>query len=115
MNTENSLPQFAICILEEQTQLTLADLCRACSVHAERIIELVDFGVLEPQGREPSRWIFVGTSLPRARTALRLQRDLDMDIAGAALAVELLDEIASLKIQLRTVRASDDTPGVNHH
>lgn len=103
MNTENSLPQIAICILEEQTQLTLADLCRACAVHAERIIELVDFGVLEPQGREPAHWIFAGASLYRARAALRLQRDLDIDLAGAALALELLDEIASLKTRLRAV------------
>lgn len=57
MNTGNKLPQLAICILEEQTQLTLADLCRACAVHAERIIELVDVGVLEPLGREPARWL----------------------------------------------------------
>lgn len=103
MNTENSLPQFAICILEEQTQLTLADLCRACAVHAERIIELVDVGVLEPRGREPSRWIFGGASLHRARAALRLQHDLEIDLAGAALALELLDEIASLRARLRAM------------
>jgi chaperone modulatory protein CbpM len=115
MNTENSLPQFAICILEEHTQLTLADLCRACAVHAERIIELVDFGVLVPQGREPSRWIFVGTSLQRARAALRLQRDLDIDIAGVALALELLDEIAALKSQLRVMGAHIESTGLNHH
>jgi len=103
MNTENSLPQFAICILEEQTQLTLADLCRACAVHAERIIELVDVGVLEPLGREPARWRFGGASLHRARMALRLQRDLDIDLAGAALALELLDEIESLRSRLRAL------------
>lgn len=103
MNTDNSLPQLAVCILEEHTQLTLADLCRACAVQAEQVIELVDVGVLEPQGREPAGWIFVGTSLHRARTALRLQRDLDMDIAGVALALELLDEIASLKTRLRAM------------
>ena len=103
MNTENSLPQFAICILEEQTHLTLADLCNACAVHAERIIELVDVGVLEPLGREPARWRFGGASLHRARMALRLQRDLDMDLAGAALALELLDEIASLRARLRAM------------
>jgi chaperone modulatory protein CbpM len=101
MNTGNNAPQFAICILEEQTQLTLADLCRACAVHAERIVELVDAGVLEPQGREPARWIFVGDSLHRARKALRLQHDLDIDLAGAALVLELLDEIASLRTRLR--------------
>lgn len=103
MNTENSLPQFALCIFEEQTQLTLAELCRACAVHAERIIELVDVGVLEPQGREPSRWVFGGASLHRARAAFRLQRDLDIDLAGAALALELLDEIASLRARLRVM------------
>jgi chaperone modulatory protein CbpM len=103
MNTENSLPQFAICIFEEQTQLTLTDLCRACAVHAERIIELVDVGVLEPLGREPARWRFGGASLHRARMALRLQRDLDIDPAGAALALELLDEIDSLRARLRAM------------
>jgi chaperone modulatory protein CbpM len=103
METENSVPQFAICILEEQTQLTLADLCGACAVQAERIIELVDAGVLEPQGREPAHWTFTGNSLHRARKALRLQRDLDIDLAGAALALELLDEIASLRTRLRAM------------
>ncbi|MGV8990646.1 MAG: chaperone modulator CbpM [Thiobacillus sp.] len=103
MNTENGVPQFSICILEEQTQLTLADLCRACAVHEERIIELVDMGVLEPQGREPARWVFGGASLHRARVAMRLQRDLEIDLAGAALALELLDEIASLRARLRAM------------
>jgi chaperone modulatory protein CbpM len=103
MNTENSAPHFAICILEEQTGLTLADLCQACAVHDEQIIALVDAGVLEPQGREPSHWRFGGASLHRARMALRLQRDLDIDLAGAALAVELLDEIESLRTRLRAV------------
>lgn len=105
MESENSSPQFAICILEEQTQLTLDDICRACAIDAERIIELVDVGVLEPRGREPAHWLFGGASLPRARTALRLQHDLDIDLAGAALVLELLDEIASLRTRLRAMGA----------
>jgi chaperone modulatory protein CbpM len=103
MENDNREMEFSICILEEQTRLTLADLCRACAVHAERIIELVDAGVLEPQGREPARWIFAGASLHRARKALRLQRDLDIDLAGAALALELMDEIESLRARLRAM------------
>lgn len=103
MNTENSLPQFSICILEEQTQLTLDDLCRGCAIDAERIIELVDIGVLEPQGREPAHWKFGGASLHRARVAIRLQQDLEIDLAGAALALELLDEIESLRARLRAL------------
>jgi len=101
MTSDNEL--LRICILEEQTQLTLADLSRACTVHAERIIELVDAGVLEPFGHEPASWRFGGASLPRARRALRLQRDIGVDLVGAALALELLDEIESLRTRLRAM------------
>jgi chaperone modulatory protein CbpM len=100
MNTDNNSTQFSICLLEEETELTLADLAQACTVHTEKIIELVDVGVLEPQGR-PGHWRFGGASLFRARRVLRLQQDLDIDLAGAALALELLDEIASLRARLR--------------
>ena len=103
MGTENSLPQFEFCILEEQTQLTLDDLCRACAVNATLIVELVDVGVLEPVGREPALWCFGGASLPRARRALRLQRDIGINLAGVALALELMDEIESLRTRLRAM------------
>ena len=101
MNTENGLPQLSICILEEQTRLTLDDLCHACAIDAQQIIELVDLGVLEPLGREP--WQFEGASLQRARKALRLRRDFDIDLAGAALALDLLDEIELLRTRLRAM------------
>lgn len=103
MTNENNLPHAATCILEEQTQLTLVDLCGACAVHAERIIELVDAGVLEPAGREAAHWRFGGASLHRAHAALRLQRDLEINLAGVALALELLDEIESLRMRLRAM------------
>lgn len=106
MNNENDLPHYSICILEEQTGLTLDDLCLACAVRDEQIIALVDVGVLEPQGREPARWRFGGASLQRARMALRLQRDLDIDVAGAALALQLLEEIDTLKARLRAIGAA---------
>lgn len=103
MTTENNLPQFPVCVLEEQTQLTLDDLCHACAVHQQRIVELVEFGVLAPEGSEPARWRFGGASLLRARRAMRLQRDLDIDLAGAALALDLLDEIELLRTRLRAM------------
>jgi chaperone modulatory protein CbpM len=97
------LPQFDICILEEQTQLTLNALCCACGVPTEKIIELVDVGVLEPIGIKPECWSFDGISLNRARVALRLQRDIGIDLVGVALALELLDEIKLLRARLRAV------------
>lgn len=88
-------------ILEEQTELTLGDLCRACAVESSSIMELVEEGVLTPAGEAPGQWRFTGLHLHRARVAARLQRDLGVNLAGAALALELLEEMEVLRARLR--------------
>jgi chaperone modulatory protein CbpM len=101
MDNDERLPLPSAIILEEQTDLTLSEVSQACAVRVETILELVDQGVLIPSGREPHHWRFTGTHLRRATVAIRLQRDLGVNLAGAALALELLDELASLRARLR--------------
>ena len=93
-------------ILEEQTGLTLADLCRACGARTELLVELVEEGVLSPSGEAPEVWRFTGVHLRHARVAIRLQRDLGVNPAGAALALQLMDELDMLRGQLKAVRGS---------
>jgi len=102
-DSDKMLSQPSAIILEEQTELTLSDLSQACAVRVESIIELVDEGVLTPDGREPHRWRFSGTHLRRATVAIRLQRDLGVNLAGAALALQLLEEIDALHARLRKI------------
>ena len=92
---------FESTILEEEETLTLGELCTACAVRAVCIVELVEEGVLDPVGREPGQWRFSGASLLRAQTALRLQRDLTLNLPGVALVLDLLDEIDRLKLHTR--------------
>lgn len=87
-------------ILDERTELTLSELCQACSRSSGWVIELVEEGVLEPLGQEKSQWRFPGTSLQRARTAMRLQQDLQVNLAGVALALDLMQEIDALRERL---------------
>jgi chaperone modulatory protein CbpM len=88
-------------ILDELTHLSLADLCRACATHAERILALVDEGILTPEEVPPHGWRFTGQQLRRAQMALRLQNDLGVNLAGAALAVQLIEERNALREQLQ--------------
>ena len=88
-------------ILENETRLSLRQLCDACAVHAEYIIELVDEGYIEPSGVEKSHWCFSGITIKRVCKAKRLQRDLGINLAGVALAIELMDEIEHLRARLR--------------
>ena len=101
MENDKTLPQPSAIILEEQAELTLTEVCQACAVRVEHIVELVDEGVLVPLGREQQRWRFTATHLRRATVALRLQRDLGVNLAGAALALQLLDELEALQARLR--------------
>ena len=84
-------------VVEEEVQLTLVELCQACNAEEKYILEWISEGLLEPVGESPQDWRFGGDSLRRARLALRLSRDLEIDPAGAALALDLLDEIATLR------------------
>lgn len=88
-------------LLDEQAELSLQDLCHACSTSTEWVIELVDEGVLEPIGHEQEHWRFSGPSLLRARAALRMQQDLQINLAGVALALELMEEIEAMRERLR--------------
>ena len=91
-------------IVEEEIHLTLIDLCQACKTPEEQIREWVMEGVLEPSVQTLEQALrFTGKALHRARLASRLAHDLEVNAAGIALALDLMDEIASLKAQLQHV------------
>jgi len=94
-------------IIEEETRLSLRELCDACAVHVEFITELVDEGVIEPSGIDTSHWYFSGISLRRIRTAKRLQQDLGINLAGVALALDLMEEVQQLRAQLHKLSDGD--------
>jgi chaperone modulatory protein CbpM len=88
------------CVLDEMVSLSLDELCRAGRVRREWILELVDEGILEPAGRDLGSWSFSGTSLRRVQKVWRLQHDLGVNLAGAALVLDLMEEISFLRARL---------------
>lgn len=84
-------------IFDERVALTLEELSRLCAVDVTYIVELVEEGVLGVTEMDAAQWRFPGSALRRARTAIRLQRDLDINLPGVALALELLEELEILR------------------
>ena len=91
-------------VVEEEVQLSLTELCQASSAERELVLQLVEHGVIQAQGDAPQAWVFTGSSLQRTRVALRLLRDLELNLPGTALAMDLLDEIARLQRALQAPR-----------
>ncbi|MBC7481299.1 MAG: MerR family transcriptional regulator [Rhizobacter sp.] len=88
-------------LVEEQVQFSLFELTEACRADSDQLVALVNEGALAPIGDGPQRWRFAGVTLQRARTALRLTHDLELNAPGAALVLDLLDQIDALRAQLR--------------
>ncbi|MBK5963276.1 MerR family transcriptional regulator [Thiocystis minor] len=90
-------------VLDEAVTVSLTELTQLCGANG-RVIELmVVEGMLRPQGGQPEDWRFSGEEVRRARRAVRLQRDLDLNLAGAALALDLLDELDRLRERLHAL------------
>ncbi|MGI9331844.1 MAG: chaperone modulator CbpM [Gammaproteobacteria bacterium] len=92
--------------VDGDTELTLAQLCSVCTVHAEHVVELVQEGVIEPSGGDAGHWRFSSASLRRARVAIRLQTDLGVNLPGVALALQLMDELDALQRQMSRMPSS---------
>ena len=88
-------------IFEEATEITATELCGLCSVEPALVEQLVQEGVLDPVGSQPDELRFHYISVRRTRTVLRLQHDLGINLAGAALALELMDRIEILRREFR--------------
>jgi chaperone modulatory protein CbpM len=91
--------------VDEDLELNLRELCAVCGVHAEVVIEMVSEGIAVPQGSAPLEWRFSGPMVQRAQTAIRLQRDLGVNLAGAALALDLLEELQELRCRATWLRS----------
>jgi chaperone modulatory protein CbpM len=97
--TPQETPVLTGLIVEEQTSLSLEEISGICAVEERRMVELVEEGVIEMRSVTETK--FSGEVLRRARIAVRLQRDLGLNAAGIAVALELLDRIESLERRLQ--------------
>ena len=88
----------------QSNDMSVDELCRMCAVHTEYVVQLVQEGVVAPSaGSAPDTWRFGTLQVRHTKIASRLQRDLGINLAGAALALQLLDELETLRAQMAAV------------
>ena len=90
-------------IFDQSAILSIKDLSRMCQVDERHIVEFVEEGVLTVV-EVRSEWHFTGDALRRARLAVRLERDLELNLAGVALALDLIEELQQLRRELEAKR-----------
>jgi chaperone modulatory protein CbpM len=90
-------------LFDESAVLRLEDLSKMCAVDQQHIVQFVEEGILNVVGVR-TEWHFSGAALRRARIAVRLERDLELNLAGVALVLDMLEELERLRQQLKARR-----------
>lgn len=81
----------------ELFSLTLEELCENTGISSSFVMELVEYEVITPQITARSEHRIDVTQLQRIQTALRLQRDLEVNLSGIAIILDLLEERENLR------------------
>jgi chaperone modulatory protein CbpM len=92
-------------IFADNAVLSTVELCQMFAIEERRVVEWVAEGVLTTVELNTSEWRFSGTAARRARIALRLERDLGVNVPGVALVLDLLEELEHLRRLTRAERA----------
>lgn len=78
-------------------KITFEELCQCVEVSQEALLEIVEQGIVEPDGDAPEQWIFTTHMVTVTKKAIRLNRDLGIDWPGIALAIRLIEELEQLR------------------
>ncbi len=89
--------------MSEYILLRLTEVCSELDLPREACEELVELGIVRPEGERPEDWIFDITMVSVIRRATRLQRDLDLDWSAVAMVVNLLEERDQLRAELEAM------------
>ena len=73
--------------------ISFEELCASVNIDQATVYELVEYQVIQPEtGRVPEEWLFNAAAVSVVKKALRLHRDLQIDLADVALVVKLLQD-----------------------
>jgi chaperone modulatory protein CbpM len=71
-----------------EKELTLAEFCQITELESSYVLELVAVGIIDTHARES----FDENQMLRCIKARRLQRDLELDLQGVALVLDLVEQ-----------------------
>jgi chaperone modulatory protein CbpM len=94
---KNTQQMLTAVIVSDEEIVTLTEICQSCALSSERVISMIEYGIIEPIESSGPDWQFSARTIPRLLTAIRLQQDLEINLAGTALALDLLDELKTLR------------------
>jgi chaperone modulatory protein CbpM len=85
-------------VMDGNTTITFTEIRQRFDIREELLLEMVEHGLVEPV--EPTFTEVHLTELHRIESAMHLYHDLGVNIAGAVLALDLLEQLNEVQTEL---------------
>lgn len=89
--------------LDSDAPYAFEEVCQVFVVEEHLVLEMIEFGILSPEGEDVTTWRFGAAAILRLQRARRLRRDLEINLAGIAVALDLLDELDATRQRVKTL------------
>ncbi|MHB1586647.1 MAG: chaperone modulator CbpM [Acidiferrobacteraceae bacterium] len=87
--------------MSNETVLHTREVLECAGLELDSLVAFVHEEIVQPYGGSPEDWSFTVAMVMRVRQARRLQRDLELETHALALTLQLMDEVQSLRRQVR--------------
>ncbi len=84
-------------MLNDNVFYTRNAVCHSYKLKPDTINEMVAWGIAEPSGNKPEKWLFTHEDFERIGRATRFNNELEINVPGAALALHLIEDIKNLR------------------
>ena len=91
-------------LLDENTTISFPQVCHMYHISEDVLIELLEHGLIKEITPPVQQVNFNPYMLSRIQSARRLQEDLDVNLQGVILALELRDELDRVRQELVVLR-----------
>lgn len=88
-------------VLEESTLVPFVEVCQKYNIPEALLVEMLEQGLFSMQAQKQQ---LNPKDLQRLTCACRLHKDLGINLAGVALALDLLDEMNTMRQELDILR-----------
>lgn len=91
-------------LVEDHMTLSVTEICDKYRIPQELLQEMLEQGLFSSQGEVETEMKFDQKAIRRLTVACRLHYDLGVNLPGAALALDLLEELDDLRHELAILR-----------
>ena len=91
-------------LIDESTTFSYIEVCEKYHIPEKLLIEMLEHGLFTDQSSQIEQLQLNSKELQKIEAAFRLHEDLDINLPGVVLALELLEKIEQLNNELSVLR-----------